>query len=405
MIGTYELYFDRVISFGVAFGILMSSQLIGFGWAGLLQPVMIYPSRTWDLNPRTRRVLKLKLRSTSSQDEIFPTYITPAFQAINIFCLTLPKNQLITTIFGGARPFEGMGLFSISADWSMVGGRGPLYLPLSTQIHQLVALVVSTLAFFLVYSKSWFGAGLTQNFPFMSASLLTADGKTYPYRQAVNADGTANEEFIQRTGLPFFTATFYVSQILATKSTNSEEIDPHRLVCLKYKNFPLWGFATITLVAIGLTFGISSLNNSGISFVGLLVALIASFLMTLAVGFINAMTGFTIRFAGGIQMLGGILFPGNVFGNMWFTIYGASSALQGINILKDAKYGQYIHLPQNLVVYSQLIGCTIGSLSTLLVVKPILRNQREVLLSPNGNGVFSGAEFAAFQARSVRLVI
>ncbi|EFP76602.1 uncharacterized protein PGTG_02063 [Puccinia graminis f. sp. tritici CRL 75-36-700-3] len=186
MIGTYELYFDRVISFGVAFGILMSSQLIGevLPSVSLLTSLFKVGSESED----QVRFFKKAFVAVSIY-EIFPTYITPAFQAINIFCLTLPKNQLVTTIFGGARPFEGMGLFSISADWSMVGGRGPLYLPLSTQIHQLVALVVSTLAFFLVYSKSWFGAGLTQNFPFMSASLLTADGKTYPYRQAVNADG------------------------------------------------------------------------------------------------------------------------------------------------------------------------------------------------------------------------
>ncbi|KAA1111313.1 hypothetical protein PGTUg99_000124 [Puccinia graminis f. sp. tritici] len=84
---------------------------------------------------------------------------------------------------------------------------------------------------------------------------------------------------------------------------------------------------------------------------------------------------------------------------MWFTIYGASRHKH----LERCKI-RTVHPPSpNLVVYSQLIGCTIGSLSTLLVVKPILRNQREVLLSPNGNGVFSGAEFAAFQARSVRL--
>ncbi|EHS64094.1 uncharacterized protein PGTG_20797 [Puccinia graminis f. sp. tritici CRL 75-36-700-3] len=441
MISAYELYFDRVINFGVAFGISMSAQLLGFGWAGLLQPIIIYPSRTVfpEVLPSVSLLNSLFKVGSESEDqvkffkkaflaigiyEIFPTYIAPAFQAISVFCLTLPKNPLVTAIFGGARPLEGMGILSISADWSLVGGRGPLYMPRSTQVYELLALVVSTLIFFLVYSKSWFDAGLSQNFPFMSTSLLTADGKPYPYRQAIKEDGSANEQFIQRTGLPFFTATFYIVQVLVSvfltssithavlhnyhivgsffkKSKALEGIDPHRLACMKYKDFPIWGFVSISVVAVALALGMASLDKSGISFVGLLVALVLSFLMTLAAGFINAMAGFRIRFSGGIQMLGGLLFPGNVFGSMWFTLYGASSATQGISILRDSKYGQYIHLPQNLVVYSQLMGCTVGSLASLVVVKSILKNEREVLLSPSGDGVFSGAEIAAFQARSV----
>jgi hypothetical protein len=51
------------------------------------------------------------------------------------------------------------------------------------------------------------------------------------------------------------------------------------------------------------------------------------------------------------------------------------------------------------------ICCTVGSLATLAVVKSILKYKHEVLLSPNGNGIFSGAEVAAYQAHSVRLKI
>ncbi|KAA1120520.1 hypothetical protein PGTUg99_010976 [Puccinia graminis f. sp. tritici] len=45
MIAVYELYFGQVINFGVALGILVGAQLLAYGWAGLLQPILIYPSR------------------------------------------------------------------------------------------------------------------------------------------------------------------------------------------------------------------------------------------------------------------------------------------------------------------------------------------------------------------------
>ncbi|OAV89875.1 hypothetical protein PTTG_06169 [Puccinia triticina 1-1 BBBD Race 1] len=423
MIVVYDLYFDQEMNFGVAFGILISSQLIGFGWAGLLMPILVYPKRT-----------------------VFPD--------------TLPSVSLLNSLFSvGDRSDDQVKFFkkaflAVGIYWTMIGGLGPLYMPLNTQvgvkilnslelgyggpnqvnehpssfqIHQLFAWVISTLAFFLVYSKSWFGGGFNQKFPFLSASLFTADGKPYPYRHAVNPDGTANVEFIEKTGLPFFTGTYYLVQVLLSlaltssvshavlqnyrligslfkKSKSSEEIDlidPHRIACLKYKDFPLWGFAVISIVAVGLAFGMSAVGNSGISIPALIIALISSFLLTLGTGFIFAITGFLVRLSTGVQTLGGLLFPGNAFGSMWFTIYGATSALQGLNMLRNMKYGQYVQLPQKLVVYSQLIGCTVGSLFTLVVMKAILKNQREVLLSPHGNGVFSGAEIAAFHARAV----
>ncbi|KAH9440667.1 hypothetical protein Pst134EA_032258 [Puccinia striiformis f. sp. tritici] len=409
--------------------------------AGLLQPILIYPSQAVypEALPSVSLLNSLFKVGTKSDDqvnffkkaflaigiyEIFPTYIAPALQAINVFCLTLPKNQLITNIFGGARPFEGMGLFTISLDWSMAGGRGPLFMPLNTQIHEIVALVISIFSFFFVYSKSWHGAGLNQNFPFLSASVLTAEGRPYPYRQAITADGTANEEFIQSAGLPFFTATFYLIQILTSvyltsslshaalnnyhhigpllkKSRSREDIDPHRVVCQKYRDFPPWGFAVMVVVSFALTFGMSSATASGVSVVSLLVAMIVSFLMTLAAGFISAVTGFQVRLTSGVQMLGGLMFPGNVFQSMWFTLYGASSAMMAMGILRDIKFGQYVHLPQYHIVFSQLMGGSVGTLANILVTKAILKNERDVLISAQGNGVFSGAEIAASQARAI----
>ncbi|PLW47339.1 hypothetical protein PCASD_02594 [Puccinia coronata f. sp. avenae] len=139
----------------------------------------------------------------------------------------------------------------------------------------------------------------------MSASLLASNGKPYPYLQAIHEDGTVNENFIQRTGLPFFTATNYLVQIfssitltssishaalnnyhivgpLLTKSKSLEKVDPHRIACQKYKDLPSWGFVVIVLVAVTFTCAMSSISKFGISVAGLLAALSTSFLMTLA---------------------------------------------------------------------------------------------------------------------------
>jgi hypothetical protein len=97
-------------------------------------------------------------------DEIFPGYIAPAFQAISVFCLSLPKNQIGTNIFGGAQPFEGLGFLNLSGDWALVGLHGPLYTPLSAQVS-------SSLLFFLDYHSHLLITSLTcWTFPYRMES-------------------------------------------------------------------------------------------------------------------------------------------------------------------------------------------------------------------------------------------
>lgn len=441
LLAAQEMFFDRVTSFGMSFGILLSSQLIGYGWAGLLQPILVYPSQVVypEVLPSVSLFYSLCGGGPVAKDqiaffkrafvgmaiyEVFPTYIMPAFQAISLFCLTLPKQQFITSIFGGAQPFEGLGFLNISGDWALVGAHGPFYTPLNAQVHHIIGVLLSLFILSFVYTNSWYDAGVQQNFPFMSVSLLSSDGSKYPINQVVGQDGAPNELAIQKTGLPFFTSTYVVVQIFASLATTSaithvlienhhlifrifkrsgsnSEVDPHRRVCQKYKDFPLWAFGIILVLSISSALGLSAFGRSGLPPQGLLFAILLSSFLTLAVGFLTAITGFHLHVSGVVQMLGGLLFPGNTFGNMWFTTFGSSTVIQSMNMLKDLKLGQYMHMPPITIVLAQLIGTLMGIFINYGVMKAIMHNQRDVLLTAHGNGVFSGFVIAAFQANSV----
>ncbi|EGG05733.1 putative oligopeptide transporter [Melampsora larici-populina 98AG31] len=425
MLAAKDLYFDQVSSLGVSLLVLLSSQMIGYGWAGLLQPILVYPAQVVypDVLPSVALFHSLHGEGQHTKDqlsffkkaffsmgfyEIFPTYIAPAFQAISFFCLTLPPNPLITNLFGGAKPFEGLGFLNISGDWALIGAHGPFFTPLSAQFHHI----------------SWFDAGVAQNFPFLSVSLLTAQGTPYPIKKVINGDGTPNEDAITQIGLPSFTSTYVIAQVFASlaaasaithvllynykiilqlfkRKGNAEGIDPHRIVCQKYRDFPVWGFCLISLISIGMALGASALDKSGLSPLGLLVAIAISGLLTLAVGFLTAITGFHLNMNGVVQMLGGLMFPGNAYGNMYFTTFGASTVAQSMNMIKDLKLGQYMHISQSMVVISQLIGTLVGALVNYAMMKALIGSQREVLLLPNGNGVFSGFAIAAFESHAV----
>lgn len=131
------------------------------------------------------RALKLLVRSAEEDwceynvvlsDEVFPTYIAPALQAVSPWCLTLPKSPIVTQLFGGSRINEGLGLFALTFDWTTLSSYGPLYTPLVAQvcfsscvhltrwwhnaffkINQWVAVVFSIFIFMAAYRYNWFG--------------------------------------------------------------------------------------------------------------------------------------------------------------------------------------------------------------------------------------------------------
>jgi len=69
-------------------------------------------------------------------------------------------------------------------------------------------------------------------------------------------------------------------------------------------------------------------------------------------------------------------------------------------MLRDMKFGQYLHLSPLSVVCSQLIGTLVGGLTHYVLMLSILNTQRDVLLLPNGNGVFTGMVLSTFAAES-----
>ncbi|KAG0148358.1 hypothetical protein CROQUDRAFT_41489 [Cronartium quercuum f. sp. fusiforme G11] len=439
MLSAEELYFDRHHSFLTSFAILLSSQMIGYGWAGLLQPILVYPAAIVfpDMLPSVALFHSLfgsgkdtadqmtmfkRIFMTTSLYEVLPSYFMPALSAISLPCLVLPKEQIVTNLFGGAQPLEGLGFFELSLDWFLIGSGGPLYTPFIAQIHHIFGVFSAALIFSFAYSHSWFDGGIQQKFPFLSVALHQKNGSFYPVNLIVNQDGSPNLEAIETHGLPYFSSSYVVAQIFGSLALSSAvthvtlhnwdllssmfrqnkskpALDPHRIVCKKYRDFPRWGFALLSLFSIGLGLGASIWSNSGLPPLGFLVAILLSAVFTLAVGFLNAITGFHLHFSAVVQMLGGLLFRGNVFGNMYFTT--ASTVVQSVGMLKDLKLGQYMHIPPIFLVTSQCLGTVVGVTVNLIVMRTMLLNQREVLLLPNGNGIFSGFSVAAFEAHSV----
>lgn len=154
---TWVLFFLVIYPFTNFQSRLISSQLIGYGLAGLARQFLVYP--TWAIYPHVVPTVQLFDAMHRGQGvflqkkrvrffwgvfaaifvwEWFPEYIAPTLTGISIFCLADRKSAWVTRIFGGAAGNEGLGLFSICLDWNYVGSGGgaigSLFTPLATQL-------------------------------------------------------------------------------------------------------------------------------------------------------------------------------------------------------------------------------------------------------------------------------
>ncbi|KAA1097759.1 hypothetical protein PGT21_019079 [Puccinia graminis f. sp. tritici] len=437
MVATQDLFFDRKMHPMIVIMTLLSSQLIGYGWAGLLRPFLIYPAKTIfpsvlpsvalfkslsQYTPDVEHQVKTfkKTFFGTSLYEIIPMYIAPALQAISPWCLTLPQVPAITNIFGGSMVAEGMGLFAFSADWMLIGSHGPLFVPLMSQITDWVSVSFAIFLMGAAYRFNWFDG---PPLPFISYDILDSHGKRYNMSLAMNKDGTENIKGVETLGLPYYAVTYIVgktgvslavtSAITSALLWNWEETkaafrktddpateDPHRTITKKYAQFPEWGFCLLAVLFMGLAFLCSFLGKSGLSPVALLTAFCISAVLSLAAGFFYATVGIGLHCHAVVQMLGGLMFPGNAIANMWFTLFGSTSVGQSVFMLRDLKLGQYMHLSSSSVVCSQLTGTLVGGFTHYFLMIAILRSQRDVLLLPNGNGVFTGMSLSTYAAES-----
>ncbi|KAA1075364.1 hypothetical protein PGT21_034305 [Puccinia graminis f. sp. tritici] len=443
MIATQELYEERPFHYATAMAIMLSSQLIGYGFAGLLRAPLIYSKRavfpavlpavalfhSFHYRDGTHTERHLGLFKTvffgTAIYEIFPQYIAPTLQAVNPFCLAWQHSPAVTRLFGGALAHEGLGMLSLSFDWNVVGALGPLFTPFAAQVNEWAGVLLAYLFYPVGWENSWFEGGKHDGFPFLSTQLLTHEGELYNRTAIMKEDGTGNWEMIEKLGAPYFSTSYILANIATSlavgaavshclfwgwgsitslftrKGLEEEEVDKHQIVCRKYAEVPLWVYLSMLFFAVSVAFLAASLTDSGLSAPALVVALVLAGVLTIASAYLKATTGASLEVEPVIQMLGGMAFPSDAFGNMWFTTYGSATVSQSISMLQDLKLGQYMHLPPISVLIFQTIGTVAGVIFNYMVMSLVVNTNRELLRSEYGNQVFTGVVLEDFQSQAI----
>ncbi|KAK3677023.1 hypothetical protein LTR78_003228 [Recurvomyces mirabilis] len=217
-----QLFYGGYPSRAAGIFVVLSSQLIGYGLAGLLRDVLVYPTKMlWPINLPVATLLETLHRDKVETRrrlkifyivficifvwEAFPEYIFTVLTGFSVFCLADQNNLVFTNLFGGASGNEGLGFLSTG---TILQGS----VSVNTQINQLVGICGCYILFMAVYyGNIW----RSYDFPFLSQELLDGSSNSTNYvtwnqSAVLTADFLIDQDALKAQGIPYLTGSYIV---------------------------------------------------------------------------------------------------------------------------------------------------------------------------------------------------
>ncbi|KAI8537191.1 hypothetical protein RHMOL_Rhmol09G0005900 [Rhododendron molle] len=400
-----KAFYHRELHPLAAMLLTQTTQMLGYGWAGILRKFLVDPPYMWwptnlvqvslfralhDVERRpkgglTRLQFFVVVLVSSFSYYVVPNYLFPSITAISVVCL-IWKNSVTAQQVGSG--LKGLGIGSFALDWSTVAGflGSPLATPGFAIINILVGYVL--IVYIVIPIAYWNNLFEAKRFPLFSSHVYDATGR--PYNVSLVLNETAfdfNRQgyddyskihlsifFVFAYGLSFATLAAALSHVALfhgrsiweqTKASFQHKCgDVHtRLMKKNYDQVPEWWFNSILVLVVALA--IFACEGFGrqlqLPFWGVLLAMSLALVFTLPIGVITATTNQSPGLNVITELIIGFMYPGRPLANVTFKTYGYISMTQAIMFLSDFKLGHYMKIPPKSMFVVQLVGTVIAS--------------------------------------------
>ncbi|XP_076915686.1 oligopeptide transporter 7-like [Bidens hawaiensis] len=399
-----KIFYKQHMSFFVSLVVVLTTQVLGFGWAGIFRRYLVEPAEMWwpsnlvqvslfmalhekEKRPKgglTRTQFFLIAFTCSFAYYIFPGYLFQMLTSLSWVCWIFPSSIMAQQIGSG---LHGLGIGAIGLDWSSISAYlgSPLASPWFATANVaagffLVMYVITPLAY-------WFNVYNAKNFPIFSDGLFTADGQEYNITTIVDSNFHFDNDAYQQQG-PLYLSTFFAmtygvgfaalssmvvhvflfhgSEIWEQSKSSFKEkkVDIHTRLMSKYKQVPEWWFWCILFVNISLTIFACEYYNEQLQLPwwGVVLACAIAVFFTLPIGILTAITNQAPGLNIITEYIIGYIYPGYPVANMCFKVYGYISMTQAITFLQDIKLGHYMKIPPRSMFMAQIVGTIIAAL-------------------------------------------
>ncbi|KAL5214318.1 hypothetical protein ABZP36_003470 [Zizania latifolia] len=406
IINIIKAFYKRNISFSTGLLLIITTQVLGYGWAGLMRKYVVEPAHMWWPTSLVQvsllRALHEKENRRMTRAKFFlialicsfawyavPGYIFPTLTAVSWVCWAFPRSITMQQIGSG---MNGFGVGSFTLDWSTVISflGSPLVYPFFSIVNVWVGFV---LLVYVMLPVAYWSLNLYQAsmFPLFSNDLYDHSGQIYNISAIVNdkfeidMDAYARQGKIHLSlffavsyGLGFATIASTVSHVFLFygkemyhrfRQAYKEKPDVHTRLMRRYEDIPNWWFYGLLVATMAVSMVLCTVFKDEVQLPwwGLLFACVLAFFFTLPISVITATTNTTPGLNIITEYLMGLIMPGKPIANVCFKVYGYMSMNQAVSFLTDFKLGHYMKIPPRSMFLVQFIGTVVAGTVNMAV--------------------------------------
>ncbi|KAF3987056.1 hypothetical protein FT663_04611 [Candidozyma haemuli var. vulneris] len=457
----YATYFIILEKLGIFYGnpkfttgtqilLVLTSNLMGFGLAGLFRKFVVYPvSAIWPTILPTLAINKALVQPekkeningwTISRYSFFlivfaisflwfwvPDYLFTALSTFNWISWAAPNSLNVATITGSQ---SGLGLNPITTfDWNTILNT-PLAIPFFAQVN---AYVGSLIAFVCIVALWWTNYKWTAYLPINSNQVFTNTGEPYAVREVLNSEQKLDLAKYEEIGPPFYTAanlvvygTFFalypmnfvyvllthfqqlkVAVVGLVKSLNFKKHrstfedfdDPFSMSMKKYPEVPEWWFSIILLICVVLSIITVEVYKLQTPVWTIFFAIAMNFVFLLPFAVVYAATGTQMSINVLLEMIMGYALPGNGTALNYVKTLGTNIDVQAENYITNQKQAHYMRIPPRALFRAQMVSVLINSFLSVGVLNLAIDSvsgfchphQAQKFTCPNSTTVYSAS--------------
>ncbi|XP_031257591.1 oligopeptide transporter 7-like isoform X2 [Pistacia vera] len=404
IVSVVKIFYKKQLTFIVSLLVVLTTQVLGFGWAGMFRRYLVEPAAMWwpqnlvqvslfrALHEKEER---MKGRLTRNQFflvafvcsfayYVFPGYLFPMLTSLSWICWVFPTSLFAQQLGSG---LHGLGIGAIGLDWSSISAYlgSPLASPWFATANIAAGFALTT--YVIAPIAYWLNIFKAKTFPIFSDDLFTSTGQSYNISAIVDQNFHIDIEAYDREG-PLYMSTFFAMIYgvnfacltatvvhvflfhgrdiwqLSKSAFQNKTMDVHTKLMRRYKQVPEWWFMCILFINIATTLFTCQYykNQLQLPWWGIFLACSLALFFTLPVGVITATTNQTPALNVLTEYIIGYIYPGFPVANICFKVYGYISMKQGIIFLQDFKLGHYMKIPPRAMFMAQVIGTIISAL-------------------------------------------
>lgn len=431
-------YNNQWADWGYQILLILSTNFMGFGFAGIIRKFAVYPVRAmWPTILPTlalNRALMMKEKRSSINGWTvsrykfffiaflasfiyfwFPNYLFEALSYFNWLSWIAPENFQLNLVTGF---ISGLGMNPIPTfDWNIINWNLALTIPFYSQFNQYLGTL---LGFFIIIAMYYTNYHWTAYLPINTSTLYNNKGYRYEVEDVVNERSLFVKEKYEEIGPPFYSAAnllvygafiaLYPFALIYEvtlnykpmwhalkhlggsfknfrKSTFEGFSDPHTIMMKRYREVADWVFLLVLVISIVLAIICVKVYPAETPVWGIFFALGINFVFLIPLTAIYSTTGFQFGLNVLVQIIVGYAIPGNGLALNFIKALGFNINGQAQNYITDQKMAHYVKIPPRALFRCQMLSVFITSFISLAIMNFMIDNV-ENYCTPESNQKF-----------------